>query len=195
MKRTPSISGSTCLKEQPIEQLFHNMQRMDDEKSFRTLFDQYFTPLCHFSRGWLPSHELAEEVVLDVFAKFWTDRKMLDIKRSHKAYLFASVRNRSIDYLRKKTHPEVDISTMDNQLRDYGYDPQECLIGIETAQKINAALDKLPQRCRQIFKMSREQGMKYNEIAHTLGLSIKTVETQMVRALKSLRYDLDTAAR
>jgi RNA polymerase sigma-70 factor (ECF subfamily) len=160
------------------------------QKAFDALFREQYQPLCRFAYSLLDSVELAEEVVADVFIKIWKHKENLQIQTSLKAYLMASVRNRSIDYLRKQLRHQTESDEEIKELAANYSSPEEHTISAELEQIIESAIDQLPPQGRIIFRMSRDQGLRYQEIADQMQISIKTVETHMVRSLKTLRENL-----
>jgi RNA polymerase sigma-70 factor, ECF subfamily len=168
----------------------HNIYFDASQKAFDALFQNYYEPLCRFACSLLDSAELAEEVVADVFIKIWKNKENLHIQTSLKAYLMASVRNRSIDYLRKQVRHQTESDDGIKDLAANDNSPEDYTITSELEQIIESAIDQLPPQGRIIFRMSRDQGLKYHEIADRMQISIKTVETHMVRSLKFLREKL-----
>ncbi|HMO40306.1 MAG TPA: RNA polymerase sigma-70 factor [Saprospiraceae bacterium] len=168
---------------------------IEDRRNFAGLFQQYYEPLYHFALGLIASPQLAEEVVSDVFIKIWKNRADFAIKTSLQAYLFTAVRHQSIDYLRKSSRQRY---RSDEIQPDYPSDyqtPEEGVINNEFEQRFEAAIAALPPQGQKVFRLSREEGMKYHEIAAHLNLSVKTVETHMGRSLRYLRkvlQDQDT---
>jgi len=168
-----------------------NVQLFDDtEQNFEQLFHQYYEPLCRFALSLVDSIEMAEEVVSDVFVKIWKNQENLAIKTSLRAYLFISVRNQSIDYLRKAVRQRTQPAEICSSFPSNYDSPEERTISSELEVFIEAAIDALPPQGRKIFRLSRDNGMKYHEIAAYLHISIKTVETHMGRSLKFLRERL-----
>lgn len=159
----------------------------EPEKRYTELFKSYYDILCHFALKHVHEPTLAEQCVMDVFTKMWDKRAELVIKTDLKYYLFASVRNRTMDMHRRNSRKaaldhHAERTLCDGQSSaDDRYHWKQALIMVETA------IEALPTECRRIFRMSREDGLKYQEIADELQLSVKTVETQMTRALKSIR--------
>lgn len=169
-----------------IEQLMDRVLSEDDYMAFQLLFKRMYSPLCQFCIKFVQAREIAEELVSDVFYNVWKNRKRI-IVTSPKAYLFTSVRNKAYDHLRKiKKSIWVDLNEA-NHLASENTDSQDIMIQHELSQKIERSIAGLPKQCRLIFELSRDHGMKYKEIATMLNISIKTVETQMGRALKNLR--------
>jgi len=173
-----------------VDYLFMKFLRDDDYYAFEQLFLISYSPLKSFSKKIVHINEIAEELVSEVFFKIWNNRKAIVITSSPKSYLYAAVHNISLDHLRKDkryvfTNIESAVAIPSTFL-----DPQKGCEYDELQAKIEGAVAKLPRQCKQIFQLSREQGLRYNEIASKLQLSVKTIETQMGRALKSLRKSL-----
>jgi RNA polymerase sigma-70 factor, ECF subfamily len=164
--------------------------------SFERAFKQYYQPLCHHAYTYSHDAASAEDAVSEVFARLWEKRGQLDIEVSLKSYLFRSVSNQCIDQLRKSYHRRVVLSEgMDAyQGRPSAENVASVPEARELSNRIEEALRGLPRQCGIIFRLSREAGMKYQEIARHLGISVKTVETQMGRAFKSLRQCLPQTA-
>lgn len=173
-----------------IDQLFSRVIQNDDYVAFQTLFQINYNPLRNFCKKLVQINEVAEELVSEVFLKIWCNRKRIVISSSAKSYLYASVRNMSFDHLRKeKKSLWVDIEEASTMSCD-NFDPHKHSEFEELQLKVEGAVARLPRQCRLVFQLSRDHGMKYHEIAETLQLSVKTIETQMGRALKSLRQTL-----
>jgi RNA polymerase sigma-70 factor (ECF subfamily) len=157
------------------------------ERGFEALFNEHYSALCAFAMKYVNSTFEAEQCAMDVFLKIWEKRKTLKIKTDIKYYLYASVRNRALDLIRKnnlKTTLEND-SLKSRAVSELN--PEDELFWKTAVSRVECAIDQLPKKCQRIFMMSRYDGKKYHEIASELNLSIKTVETQISRALKSLR--------
>ncbi|MBT1688617.1 RNA polymerase sigma-70 factor [Dawidia soli] len=170
-----------------LDLLFDRVAREDDYKSFETIFKRMYRQLCRVSARMVQSHALAEEIVDDVFCNLWGNRKRIQINSSFQAYLLASVRNKSLDCLRKTKHDRNIELECAADVASVHEGAQEHLVYEELRGQIESAIESLPKQCRTIFRMSREQDMKYKDIADVLQISIKTVDTQMGRALKHLR--------
>jgi len=172
-----------------VEVLIMRVIEQDDYLAFQVLFKRMFSPLCQFCIKFVKSPEVAEEVVSDVFYSIWKNRKRLMVS-SPKAYLYTSVRNKGLDHLRKiKKMVHCDLDSATHLIADSA-DGQEMLVLSELASVMENSIAKLPKQCRRIYEMSRDEGLKYREIASILQVSVKTVETQMGRALKHLRSSL-----
>ena len=134
--------------------------------------------------------DLAKEIVHEAFLKLWEKRDELDISKSVKSYLYTTVYNRSLNYIRDNKKFDKTEGKTELLERSESWDQTNYMIASEIEIKINKTLEALPEKCRQIFIMSRYEELKYREIADKLDISIKTVETQMSKALKALRENL-----
>jgi RNA polymerase sigma-70 factor (family 1) len=172
-----------------IESLIMRVIERDDYIAFQVLFEKMYAPLCQFCIKFVKSPEVAEELVSDVFYSIWKNRSRLSVT-SPKAYLFTSVRNKGFDYLRKiKKMTHCDLEDATHLAADVA-NSQEILVLRELTASLEQSVAKLPKQCKLIYELSRDQGLKYKEIAAILQVSVKTVETQMGRALKHLRNSL-----
>lgn len=164
--------------------------REGDQTAFELLFHFYYPGLVLFSAQFTADRSEAEEIVQDFFVKFWQKHQQISLTDSLKAYFFLSVKNGSLNFLKHKKVEEKYIQKMmtlaDNHL---AYDP-DLYIDSELQVKLKNAIELLPEKCREIFIMSRIKGLKNEEIADQLSLSKRTVETQISKALKVLRHEL-----
>jgi len=161
-----------------------------DKKAYEALFREYFPGLCAFAGKYVPDFDTAREIVHEVFIKLWEKRDTIDPNKSVKSYLFTSVYNRSMNYIRDhKKFSDSETALQNAEERSVG-DVTEKIYGAELEDKINEALEALPDRCREVFLLNRFEELKYREIAERLDISVKTVETQMSKALKILREKL-----
>jgi len=159
------------------------------EYAFDFFFNYYYPGLCVYAQKIisLPDEE-ARDIVQDVFVKFWNDCKKLDIQFSIRSYLFVSVKNKCFDLLRKKNR-NIKVQEISNE-HDIADESFETYILTELETLFNSSLSKLPERCREVFELSRFQGLKNREIAAKLNLSEKTVENQVTKALHILKKEL-----
>lgn len=165
--------------------------KLGDEQAFELLFRKYYVRLCCFANKFLNEPEEAREVVQDAFLKLWEVREEIDPKESINSYLFKITQNNSINKLRRKKVESKYIDIYKLVYVDHTeISPYESLLVNELNDSITAAIQKLPPKCRRIFELSREEGLKYNEIAEALHISVKTVEAQMSKALQMIRYEL-----
>lgn len=161
-----------------------------DDQAFEQLFKAHYRGLHAYAHTILRDEDLAEEMVQGMFLKFWEKRELLNIQSSIKAYLYRSVYNDSMNYLKhQKIQTKYQDFIMHNM--DTSHEPASAKLELSQLEmKLKEALNELPEHCRTIFQMSRFEELKYREIAAQLGLSIKTVENQMGKALKILRLKL-----
>ncbi len=158
-----------------------------DRTAFEQLFRAHYRPLCAFALQYVKDADRAEDVVQELFFRLWQDRERTTVTISLKAYLFAAVRNRCLNAL--KTQGRV--RSLNEEVDDRG---EDAVRGEEEhtdrIARVQAAIAALPEERRKVFRLSRYEGLKYHEIADRLGISVKTVENQMGKALKTLREDL-----
>lgn len=167
---------------------------------FSELYITYYSKLVRFAREYVILEEDAENITQDVFTDMWEKRSSIDLIENMNAYLFRLVRNRCLDHLKHKafeqryiehtqTSFEIELNLKLQSLDRFDI----CNIseGNETEVLIRKAVNSLPERCRDIFMLSRVEGLKYREISERLGISINTVECQMSIALKKLRGKLN----
>lgn len=158
-------------------------------KIYDYLFQYYYSGLVVFVQKYIPDNDSAEDIVQDFFVKLWINRDKLSITTSLKAYFFSSIKNRCIDHLRHEvTKGKAEKYLLVSLQETTG--EQNLLIESELREKINAAIDKLPPVCREVFMLNRFDGLKPAEIAAKKGISVRTVETHIGKALKILRNEL-----
>jgi RNA polymerase sigma-70 factor (ECF subfamily) len=163
--------------------------RKGDEAAFDAIFRAWYPSLVRAAESLVRSRAVAEEVVQDVMLELWKRRENIATDSSPQAYLFQSTRNRSLNYLR---HQRVERDAEPQLSRDEGVDStaHSLVVEEEIHVAMKRAVDRLPVRCREVFELSRTHQLKYSEIAEVLGISIKTVEAQMGKALRILREEL-----
>lgn len=163
--------------------------RQGDEAAFDAVFRQWYAPLCHYAARLTDGDmDEAEDLVQQVFVKIWEQRGRLDIAWSLKAYLYKTVHNAALNRLRAANTRSKYFDYNATQLENTSVQPDDT--SSELAECLQKALDLLPPQCRHVFELSRFEELKYREIADQLGISIKTVETQMGKALRILRLQL-----
>ena len=165
---------------------------LHDEKAFELLFKKYYSTLCNFATKFVHDRDLAEDIVQEIFYKLWRNPHNLDSNQNIASYLFRAVQNQGLNILDRKQiekkYKEVILNA--NPISD-NVSLYEQLCGNELEIKIQELVkNKLPDACRKVFELSRSKGLKNREIAEELNISIKTVETQISRALVVLRFQL-----
>ena len=173
----------------PIQQLLQKIQFLDDQKSFKQLYQLLFFKLYQFAYSFVQSKESAEEVVNDVFLSVWQKRKTLDTINNINVYLYVAVKNASLNYLRKNNlHIPLSLDDLVTYHLRISANPESIMITREMESSIRKAIELLPPKCKIIFKMIKYDGLTYKEVAAILGISVKTVDTQLYIALKKLAY-------
>jgi RNA polymerase sigma-70 factor (ECF subfamily) len=162
--------------------------KQGDEKVFESVFREFYAPLCLQARRYLVDSDIAEEVVQDMFFKMWERRDTLVINTSLGAYLSRSVTNQALNYLKYQDHARkykefIGFKTDDNR----AISPHDTLVNLDLEKQLLSLIKSMPERRRMIFEMNRLEGLRYNDIAEKLGISVKTVEVQMSKALEFMR--------
>lgn len=162
-----------------------------DMIAYRYLFDQHFPDLCNFLLIYLHSRELAEEIALEIFTFIWERRETLLIKATFKSFLFSSAKNRAISLYRKEHRKLFTTIDQEQSIAQEDTSSPFFLENVELREIINSAIDKLPQKSKQIYLMAWEQNLSHKEIAGQLGITPKTVENHVGIALRKLRESLN----
>lgn len=161
-----------------------------DQTAFELLFHFYYPGLVMFSTQFTADRNEAEEIVQDFFVRFWQRHDQISLTDSLKSFFFLSVKNSSLNFLKHKKVEEKYIRKMTEMAdRHLAYDP-DLYVDSELQEKVKQAIDLLPEKCREVFMMSRLRGMRNDDIATELNISKRTVETQISKALKVLRVEL-----
>ncbi len=172
------------------EQILLLLQRIslhNDQQAYRDLFVSLHKPLTRFAFGILKSNDDAEEIVSDVFITVWEKRSTLSTIESPLLYLYTAVKNRALNVIAKQKRQDgYDVSQWLVPMNSVYFDPEQLMISQETVQRIRKAINELPARCRLIFMLVKEDGLKYKEVANLLNISVKTVEAQMAIALRRI---------
>lgn len=160
-----------------------------DNKGMELLFKKYYTFLVRFSLQMVTKEDAAEDIVQEVFIKLWDKRDTLEGVNNIKAYLFQATKNSSLNWIKSKKNQNESIDSV-NFTHSSSNNIEEQLEFEEAQNKINRALALLPEKCKEVFLLSRNEEKSYKEIAELLNISIKTVENHMGKALKVLRSEL-----
>jgi RNA polymerase sigma-70 factor (ECF subfamily) len=173
------------VKEYSEEEIIANL-RNGNENAFKLIFDIYYRPLTLFAFKYMGDIEESKEIVQEFFIRLWSRHDKIVFEFSLKAYLYQAVRNACLNQIESK-------KAFERKTRDYippeisNDDPFEKMVAAEQEERLMNAIDKLPEKCKQIFFMSRMQNVSNQDIANQLNLSIKTIEGQITIALKRLR--------
>jgi len=181
-----------------VKYLQEQIARNDDSFAYKELFLSFYNPLLRFATSLVKSKEQAEEIVSDVFIHIWEKRKRINSINNLKVYLFIAVKNTALNYLSRQNKSLTDnIDLADVELKSIYFDPEQLMVTAEMIARIKDAIEQLPPKCKLIFKLVKEEELKYKDVAEILGLSIKTVEHQVSIALKkigaTIHFDLAKA--
>jgi RNA polymerase sigma-70 factor (ECF subfamily) len=163
--------------------------REGNEKIFDYVFYLFYSGLVVYANKHVQNEKVAEDIVQDFFVKLWTNRKKICIKQTLKSYAFSSVKNSCIDYFRHE-HVKQKNERILTEKANKVVDDNDFHIETELREHINAAIEKLPPKCREIFIMNRFEGLKPVEIAGLKNISVRTVETHIGKALKIMKSEL-----
>jgi RNA polymerase sigma-70 factor (ECF subfamily) len=170
-----------------IQELQRKIARFDDQQAYKELFTSLYSYLFHFARSLVKTKEPAEEIISDVFIKVWEKRKDLEKIDNLKLYLYVSTRNFAYNYLDKQKRSATNpLDEMQADLTSLYFDPEQLLITADMLARIQKAIDQLPPKCKMIFKLAKEDGLKYKEVAEILNISTKTVENQLAIAVQKI---------
>lgn len=170
------------------ENILFEKIKNDDEKAFEAVFHQFYGSLCIYATQILHDDEAAEEIVQDLFVRIWEKRHRIEIETSIKNYLYRSVKNLCLNHIK---HNQIVLAHVSHMMADQTDEAiPDSQLDEELLQRVENAIQALPDKRQEIFRLSREKGLKYREIADQLHISVKTVETQMGLAIKTLRDTL-----
>ncbi len=161
--------------------------REGDVRQFESLFRSSYVSLVKYAKAIIKDHDTSEEIVQDLFFRLWKDRERLSVKSSLNGYLFRAVHNRCIHHIK---HEKVVVRYTEEMQHLKSSSPEiasDILICKDLQSTIARTLEKLPGKAGRIFCMSRFEGLKYSEIAEKLSVSVKTVESNMGKALREFR--------
>lgn len=171
--------------------------KSSDIQSFEKLFNTYYSFLCVFANQFVRDMQTAEEIIDDLFYHIWEIRKELEIRDDFKSYLLRSTYNRCISHLRKlkkeqKIIRDLAINAGEEILQIHTVTtPLHLLVSDELMTELNRTVEALPEQCKKIFLLKREEDLSYDEIAKRLKISKNTVKTQIKIALKKIREELN----
>lgn len=165
-----------------------------DERLLKRFVESYSNDLLYYAQYLVRSREEAEEVVSDVFFEVWQNRDTINEIKNIKAWLLTITHNKAVSCLRKKEHSNSSVSwdeMGDNVLPANLQTPDEQLISREEMERINAIINNLPPRCRQVFILAKIEKLLYKEIAEILGISVKTINIHVAKALELISKALE----
>lgn len=174
-------------KENIIKIAKHN-----DQIVFRELFDVYHAQLFVLAKYYTKSNELAEEVVSDVFYKVWKNRQKLPKVSNLEGYLYTMAKHQSVDHIRSLSNVQfMSIDKAELNIHLKSDDPEKQLLSDELFSLFEKSISSLPDKCGLVFRLVKQDGLKYREVAEMLDISVKTVEKHVGVALKIIRKDLE----
>jgi len=163
--------------------------RAGDERAFDSVFRTHYAQLVRMGESILRERAIAEEIAQEVMLELWRRRESLEVEQTFAAYLIRSTRNRALNHIRHERIAAREAAIAATESRN-SPSAEEEVLGIELQSAVRKAIDALPDKTREVFQLSREQGLKYAEIASVLDISVKTVEKRMGQALSELRERL-----
>lgn len=164
--------------------------RINSREDFEEIFRTQYSLLCSYANQFLKDTDLSEEVVQEVMFRLWTHRHQIEFETSIRSYLFRAVRNGCLNFLKHGTVKKEFQLWKESRSPDFQNSGEDTMIISELQERIRKAIDRLPPERRRIFIHSRFDGFTYQQIAEKLDISVKTVENQMGKALKTLREEL-----
>lgn len=175
-----------------ISDILKKISREDDEKALKALFDAFYGKLIEIAKFFVDDQFLAQDIVSEVFIKIWKNRSNLEEIKSIDAYLYIATKRQSLNCIRdNKKKKLVALEKLDTNIHVEYRSPENIFFSKEFASIINTAIQELPSKCRLVYTLVKDDGMKYQEVADTLGISIKTVEMHVGKALKRIKIAFD----
>lgn len=170
-----------------IKDLQRRIAVYEDEAAYKELFKALFNSLTRFSTGIVQSKETAEEIVSDVFIKIWNDRARLNEIEDLQLYMFIATKNNSLRKLKQQNKNAIlSLEDINVEMDSLYQNPEDKIMSNEMLKSIENAIEHLPNRARLIFKLAKEDKMRYKEIAALLNISVKTVDHQLAISLKKI---------
>lgn len=175
------------MTESEVRKLLRLMKETDSQTAFRNFYNLTYDRLFRIAFYYVKREEWSEEIVLDVFLKLWEQRDSLPEVRNIEDYCFVLVKNASLNYLEKESRRNTLSSDSLPEPKEQNNSPEESMIGEELFALYVKALDRLPERCREVFILVREEKQSYAQVAESLGISVKTVDAQLQKAVIRLK--------
>jgi RNA polymerase sigma-70 factor (ECF subfamily) len=175
-----------------IKYLQNRIAAYDDQYAYKELFTSLYSYLYHFAFGFVKAKQPAEEILSDVFIKIWEKRTELDKIANLKVYLYVATRNIALNYVEKQKRDATrNIDEYTAGIKSLYFDPEQLMVTAEMMNLIQKAIDELPLKCKMVFKLVKEDGLKYREVAEIMDISTKTVENQLAIALRKIGTAVD----
>ena len=175
------------MTESEVRKLLRRMKELDSQTAFRSFYDMTYDRLYRIAYYYVKREEWSQEIVLDVFLKLWEQRSSLPEVKSIEDYCFILVKNASRNYLEKENRRTTVSTEVLPEPEAQSDSPEESMISEELFAIYVKALDRLPERCREVFIRIREEKQSYAQVAEELGISTKTVDAQLQKATIRLK--------
>jgi len=163
----------------------------ETEQIFADIYSKHYSELCIYAMRFLKDEDEAEEIVQEIIFKLWEQREQLEAVNSLRSYLYRSVHNRCLNYIKHQLHKDRYSDKAFIEMKKLELESAEDYNNKELEEKVHSAISELPDRCKEVFQLSRFEGKKNKEISEHLGISVKAVEANITRALSALRESLD----
>ena len=183
------------MPEAEIKDLLNEIALNNSRVSFKRLYLLYYNKMFSLAKSIVKSEEVAEEVTDDVFLNLWMQRARLPLIGNFTYYCYTAIKNKSLTHLSKPQVKKVDIDDIELDVADSSATGEERLICEDLTKVIDSSLKALPEQCKLVFKLLREDGLKYRQVAELLDISIKTVEYHMGNALKRIAEDVSNSQK
>ena len=181
------------MTESEVRKLLRQMKELDSQTAFRDFYNMTYDRFFRIAYYYVKQEEWSQEIVLDVFLKLWKQRSNLLDVRNIEDYCFILVKNASLNYLEKESkHTYIHPDSLPEP-QEQNYSPEESLISEELFALYVKALDRLPERCREVFIRIREEKQSYTQVAEELGISMNTVYAQLQKAITRLKEIISRA--
>jgi len=161
-----------------------------DSDAFEVLYQKYWRKLYVFARRTTPNAEDAQDLIQDVFAQLWMQKEQIDAAVFSESYLFAIVRNKLLDKIRKQYVREEYVQKILQSSSESDFSTQQTILTNDLNNHIHRAVDVLPEKCREVFQLSRFEQLSVDQIAQKLQISPQTVKNQLSKALQVVRFRL-----
>lgn len=175
------------MTESEVRKLLRQMKETDSQTAFRHFYDMTYDRLFRIAYYYVKKEEWSQEIVLDVFLKLWEQRESLPEVHNIEDYCFILTKNASLNYLEKESRNHLLSTDSLPELQTHSHSPEESVISEELFALYVKALDRLPERCREVFIRIREEQQSYAQVAEELGISTKTVDAQLQKAVHRLK--------
>ena len=178
-----------------LRHLTERIALFNDEDAFKKLFHHFYKPLCNFAASLIQQEDAAQDLIAELFISIWNTKSNLLAVKNIKTYLYTAAKNQSIRYLSRQ-HEEFNIDNIPFNAIPLDYDcPESLIISQETISIIEMAIEELPIRCKLVFRLIKFDRLTYQETADILDISIKTVDAQLVKAIKRLHERLKKVSK